>query len=220
MKKLNRIFIYLLGIILIALGAVLAIKSNLGASPISSLPLAISKVMPLELGSAAALLFIIYVAIQIVLLKREFKIIQLLQIVFAILFGKLMDLFNIAININVDSIILRITFCMASFFITAVGVMLTITANIVPVAPDGLTQVIAKKAKIDFGKAKLYFDGTVVILSIAILLICGKNLKGLGIGTILSALCVGRIVTLINKIFKEKVEGFIFSEDEVVEEVA
>ena len=84
MKNANRIAIYICGIFLLALGGVLAIKSNLGASPVSSLPLSISKVTSISLGRAAAILFIIYVGIQILILRRDFKIVQLLQIIFAI----------------------------------------------------------------------------------------------------------------------------------------
>ena len=54
-----------------------------------------------------------------------------------------------------------------------------------PVAPDRLAQAISKKANIDFGKAKIYFDCVVVALSIAILILNNKGLDGLGIGTIL-----------------------------------
>ena len=165
MKNANRIAIYICGIFLLALGGVLAIKSNLGASPVSSLPLSISKVTSISLGTAAAILFIIYVGIQILILRRDFKIVQLLQI---------MNFFNAIININVDSFYIRIVICILSFFITAFGVTFTITANIVPVAPDGLAQVISKKAKIEFGKAKIYFDCVVVALSVGILLINNK----------------------------------------------
>ena len=79
-------------------------------------------------------------------------------------------------------------------------------------APDGLAQVISKKAKIDFGKAKIYFDCIVVVLSVSILLVNSKGLDGLGIGTILSALLVGRIVVYINKNLKHKIEYMCFDE--------
>lgn len=212
MKSINRIVIYIGGIVLLALGGVLAIKSNLGASPISSLPLSISKVSRMSLGTAAAILFTIYVVIQILILKRDFKKIQLLQIVFAILFGQIMNFFNSIITININNFYSKIIICILSFFITAFGVVFTITANIVPVAPDGLAQVISKKAKIDFGKAKIYFDCTVVLLSVSILLFNSKGLEGLGIGTVLSALLVGRIVSYISKNLKHKIEYICFNE--------
>ena len=210
MKKFNRFIIYILGIFILALGGVLAIKSNLGASPVSSLPLSISRVSNLSLGTAATMLFTVYVVIQIILLRKNFKVVQLLQIVFAVLFGQIMNLFNSVININANNIYIKLFICVASFFITALGVFLTITANIVPVAPDGLTQIISLKNNIDFGKAKIYFDCVVVILSILILLLNGKNLDGMGIGTILSAILVGRIVFFINTYFKSSLEKIIF----------
>lgn len=211
MKYFKRVVIYICGIFIIALGGVLAIKSNLGASPVSSLPLSISRVSRLSLGTATIALFTFYVLIQIILLRKNFKKVQLLQIVFAILFGQIMNFFNSIINIDVDNFYIKITICLLSFFITALGVFITITANIVPVAPDGLVQVISLKRRIDFGKAKNYFDCMVVILSILLLLINGKSLEGLGIGTILSAILVGRIVFIINKYFKENLEKIIFS---------
>lgn len=211
MKYLIRGFMYIFGIFLLALGGVLAIKSNLGASPISSLPLSISSVSSLTLGTAATVVFIIYVGIQIIILRKEFKLIQLFQIVFAVLFGQLMNFFNLIININVENFYIRIFICLLSFFITAFGVVFTITANIVPIAPDGLTQVISKKTKIDFGKAKVYFDCIVVLLSVVILLLNHKSLSALGIGTVLSAVLVGRIVFVINKKLKSKLENIIFT---------
>ncbi|WP_221701525.1 DUF6198 family protein [Clostridium sp. K12(2020)] len=112
--------------------------------------------------------------------------------------------------INVENFYIRILICILSFFITAFGVIFTITANIMPVAPDRLAQAISKKANIDFGKAKIYFDCVVVALSIAILILNNKGLDGLGIGTILSALLVGRIVAYINKKMKQKIESICF----------
>lgn len=210
MKTINRIVIYICGIFLIALGGVLTIKSNLGASPISSLPLSISKISRISLGTAAAMLFTIYVVIQILILKKDFKKIQLLQIVFAILFGKIMNFFNVIITIDINNFYSRLFICILSFFITALGVVFTISTNIVPVAPDGLAQVISKKARIDFGKAKIYFDCSIVILSVSILLINNRELDGIGIGTILSALLVGRIVAYINKNLNHKIEHICF----------
>ena len=211
MKNLKRVIIYICGIFTLALGGILAIKSDLGASPVSALPLSISRVSGLSLGTATIVLFIFYVIIQIILLRKNFKKIQLLQIVFAILFGQIMNFFNLIININVDKFYIKIAICLLSFFITALGVFITITANIVPVAPDGVVQVISLKKKIDFGKAKNYFDCIVVVLSVVLLLVNRKNLEGLGIGTVLSAILVGRIVFIINKYFKESLENVIFS---------
>lgn len=210
MKYLNRIIIYVCGIFLLALGGVIAIKSNLGASPVSSLPLSISTVTNISLGTCAAILFITYVFLQIILLKKDFMPIQLLQIIFAILFGQLMNFFNVIIDFNVNSFIIRLLICSISFFISAFGVVFTITANMVPVAPDGLVQVLSNKFNRPFGKIKIYFDCIIVVISGVILILSGNGISGLGIGTILSALLVGRIVAAINKNIKPSIVEFLF----------
>lgn len=118
---------YILGLFLIALGSVLAIKSNLGVSPISSLPFSLTKVSSISLGAASTILFTFYVVVQIIILRKDFKIIQLLQVAFAILFGQLVNFFNTIININIDSYFIIIALFIMSIFVTAIGVFLTIT---------------------------------------------------------------------------------------------
>ena len=211
MKNLNRIIMYVSGMFLLALGGILAIKSNLGASPVSSLPLSISKVSKMSLGTATTILYSAYVLLQIVILKREFNIIQILQIFFAILFGKLMNLFNLLINIHIDNFYIKLVICILSCYVTAIGILFTVKANIVPIAPDGLTQVISKKMKFEFGKTKICFDCIVVVLSIMILLLNHKGIDGLGIGTILSALLVGKILERLKNISQNRIDNNIIA---------
>ena len=202
MKNLYRITMYISGLLLLALGGILAIKSNLGASPVSSLPLSISKVSKMSLGTATTILYSSYVILQILILKKDFNIIQILQILFAILFGKLMNLFNVSINLHIANFYIRLFICIVSCYITAIGILFTVKANIVPIAPDGLTQVISKKLKVEFGKIKICFDCTIVVLSIILLSLNNKGIEGLGIGTILSALLVGKILERLKNIFQ------------------
>ena len=74
-----------------------------------------------------------------------------------------------------------------------------------PVAPDRLAQAISKKANIDFGKAKIYFDCVVVALSIAILILNNKGLDGLGIGTIVAAFTMGKMVSITGSWIDQRV---------------
>lgn len=212
MRQVNRVISYILGLFFISLGSVLAIKSGLGVSPISSLPFSINKVVGVSIGTASTILFCIYVGIQIILLKRDFKVLQLLQVVFAVLFGQSVDFLNRAIYISLDSIYFKLILCIISIFIIALGVTLTLSAKIVPVAPDGLAQVISIKTNKEFGKIKVYFDCTVVMLSIILLIYSGKGLEGIGLGTILSAIFVGKVVLLINKNLQKTVFPRIYFE--------
>lgn len=86
-----------------------------------------------------------------------------------------------------------------SFVFTALGVTLTIKANLVPVAPDGLVQALSQKYNVPFGKIKIYFDLIVVILSCSLMLCVKGGIEGIGIGTILSVFTVGKMISYFAK---------------------
>lgn len=197
--SLRRFLKYLFGILILALGSVVAIKSGLGVSPITSLPFGINNVTDVSIGTASSILYIFYVVIQFFILKKDFKKLQFLQIVFAILFGSIVNFFNGIININFNNFVLNLLLLLISFIFTALGVTLTIKANLVPVAPDGLVQALSQKYRIPFGKIKIYFDSIVVILSCTLMFSVKGGIEGIGIGTILSVFTVGKMISYFAK---------------------
>lgn len=197
--EFRRFIRYIFRMIILALGSVVAIKSGLGVSPITSLPFGINNITNISIGTASAILYSSYVGIQFVILKRNFKKLQLLQIVFAILFGSIVNFLNWIININFNNFVLNLLLLLISFVFTALGVTLTIKANLVPVAPDGLVQALSQKYNVPFGKIKIYFDLIVVILSCSLMLCVKGGIEGIGIGTILSVFTVGKMISYFAK---------------------
>ncbi len=88
----------LLSLYLMTLGVVLCIKSDLGSSVISSLPLSLSIagsdgiVPPLSVGGYTIVMNFVFVALQILILRRRFEPVQLFQLVIGLAFGWLIDL--------------------------------------------------------------------------------------------------------------------------------
>lgn len=215
MKYLNRFICYILGLFALALASILAVKSNLGVSPVTSIQFSLSQVTGISLGIATIILYSIYIILQIIILKKDFQKIQLLQFLFAIFFGQVVNFLNAAINIDLHNFFTRLIVCIISFFITAIGVFLTITADIVPVSPDALTKAISIKKNMDFGKTKIYFDCIIVSIALIILIVFNRSVQGIGCGTLLSAVFVGRIVHFLNKKFKDKIEKIIFDKKNI-----
>lgn len=78
-----------------ALGVSLSVLSNLGVSPMSSIPYVMSQIVPsISMGSFTTGLFCCYVAIQAVLLGSKFHPVRLLQILGSFLFGWFVDITN------------------------------------------------------------------------------------------------------------------------------
>mgnify|MGYP000556214682 FL=1 len=73
--------------LIMTLGVAISVKSNLGVSPVSSIPYTITCVVGLEMGKATILFHAVLVLLQILLLRRAFQAKNLLQIFAGILFG-------------------------------------------------------------------------------------------------------------------------------------
>lgn len=91
----KRTVVYCAGLFIMALGVSLSVLSNLGVSPMSSIPYVMSQIVPsISMGSFTTGLFCCYVAIQAVLLGSKFHPVRLLQILGSFLFGWFVDITN------------------------------------------------------------------------------------------------------------------------------
>ena len=72
--------IYLIGLFIMTLGISMSVKSNLGVSPVSSIPYTITCITGLEMGKATILFHIILVALQFLILRGAFQIKSLLRL--------------------------------------------------------------------------------------------------------------------------------------------
>ncbi|MEI3178562.1 MAG: hypothetical protein V8S31_09860 [Lachnospiraceae bacterium] len=69
-----RLVVYLIGLFIMTLGISMSVKSNLGVSPVSSIPYTITCITGLEMGKATILFHIVLVALQFVILRGAFQI--------------------------------------------------------------------------------------------------------------------------------------------------
>ena len=88
---LRRCLLLVAGLIIMAFGVAFSIKAGLGTSPISSLPYVLSLFTPLTVGTATIAMHVTLILLQILLLRRRYDPVQLLQLPVAIAFGYLTD---------------------------------------------------------------------------------------------------------------------------------
>ena len=77
-KLFRRIIIYLAGIIILAFGITLNTKTGLGVSPIVSVAYCISVLTGINFGTMTFFYYVFLVFLQILLLRKDFKVWQLL----------------------------------------------------------------------------------------------------------------------------------------------
>lgn len=87
---------------------------------------------------------------------------------------------------------------------TGLGVVLSVNMRLVPNPGDGIVQAISDQTGKSLGLTKNLFDVGCILCSVAIGLIFAGRLVGIGIGTLLAVLGVGRAVALFNLLLRNK----------------
>lgn len=204
MKKENlpvRMLMLLTGIFVIAFGVALSIRSNLGTTPISSVPYVYNIVFPaVTVGTFTILLNLLFVVLQLILLRKNFKPYLLLQVPVVFIFGWFIDFSLYLLGGAVPgNYLVQWVFCIVSCVIIAFGVFLQVKANVVMLPGDGLVIALADTLRKEFGLTKILFDSFLVLVSLITVLIIREGFHGVREGTVASALLVGFIVQFYQK---------------------
>ncbi len=217
MKHLKtRIPMYFIGLFVMTIGIALSVKSNLGVSPVSSIPYTMTCVWGIEMGKATILFHIVLVLIQILLLRKKFKPVQLLQVLIGVVFGYFTTFCNYMVSFlpTPENLGIRIVMVLASTVFVALGIFLYLPANLIPLAGEGCMQAISSVTHIEFSKVKIGFDCTMVLISAVTCLSLLHTLGSVGAGTIIAAVLVGTLVGIFNHAFGKQRDKLLGKEEE------
>lgn len=220
MKHLKvRIPMYFIGLFVMTIGIALSVKSNLGVSPVSSIPYTMTCVWGIEMGKATILFHIILVLIQILLLRKNFKPVQLSQVLVGVVFGYFTTFCNYMVSFlpTPDNLVIRIIMVLASTVFVAFGIFLYLPADLIPLAGEGAMQAVSSVTGVEFSKVKIGFDCTMVLVSAIVCLSFLHNLGSVGAGTIIAAVLVGTLVGIINRAFGKKRDALLGKDEEIAE---
>lgn len=203
-----RYLVATLGLGFIALGIALSIKSDLGIAPVSC-PTVLAELwknsitignitLPLTVGVYTVIMHLTFIAIQIILLRRNFKISSLMQLPAAFALGILTDLSIWSCTwIVAETYSMKIILCFLSILITALGISLEVIANAWMLAGEETVAAISKVSHIKFEDIKVIFDVAMVVLTIVFSLILFNSWIGDGVtvivreGTVIVAIFTG-----------------------------
>ena len=158
MKNMKvRIPMYFVGLFIMTVGIALSVKSNLGVSPVSSIPYTMTCVWGIEMGKATIIFHAALVLIQILILRKRFRPINLLQVVVGIVFGYFTTFCNYLATYlpSTDNMVMRIVLMLVSTVFIAVGIFFYLPADLIPLAGEGVMQAVSDVTKIEFSKVKI-----------------------------------------------------------------
>ena len=200
MEKLKRYLIFLVGLFVNSLGVSLITKANLGTSPISSIPYVLSLNFPFTLGNFTIFFSIFLIVLQLIILRKNFKLEHILQIPVSIIFGYFIDLTMILFSwVNPEAYIMKIVYLLIGCLILGVGVYMEVLADVVMLPGESFVRAIVLTWKTNFGTTKICFDVSMSVIAAVLSFVFAGRLDGVREGTVIAALLVGFIARLIGK---------------------
>ena len=200
MEKLKRYLIFLVGLFVNSLGVSLITKANLGTSPISSIPYVLSLNFPFTLGNFTIFFSIFLIVLQLIILRKNFKLEHILQIPVSIIFGYFIDLTMILFSwVNPEAYIMKIVYLLIGCLILGVGVYMEVLADVVMLPGESFVRAIVLTWKTNFGTTKICFDVSMSVIAAVLSFVFVGRLAGVREGTVIAALLVGFIARLIGK---------------------
>ena len=222
-----RILFYAAGLLVLALGLTLNTKTGLGVSPIISVAYSISEIFDHNFGNMTLALYSVFVVIEMVLHlirarryrgegggalanagKKDLKLIFLmdfLQIPLSIVFTRFLNVFSAVIptlysdgSAAPGELAVRVVFLIIAIILTGIGAAMSLNMRIVPNPGDGIVQAIADTIHKSVGFTKNCFDLTNITITIVLSFVFAGHLVGIGVGTILAMIGVGRTIAVFN----------------------
>lgn len=208
---IKRYISFIVSLFFIGLGIAFSKQACLGISPVSSVANVLSiKFSFFSLGSWLIITNLLLLLGQIVILRKNFKPLQLLQIPLSFLFGYFTDFWLLIIKyIPNDSYTVKLGLLAVGIFFIGLGVAFGVIADIIMNSPEAFIKVLAEKTHKDFSTMKVIFDvcwvGLAVVLS---LVFFSGKLEGVREGTVITAVLVGFVVKFIRPTLQKRLTEF------------
>ncbi len=189
---IGKLMVYLVGLLVIALGINVSNLAGLGISPVSSIPKVLSNKFPeVTLGDMVIVDYIILGIFQFIILNKNFKLKNILGVPIAIIFGKMVDFVGIKAAIHPlsftiggitfgsdwqidgflvnfprpENIGMSLLYLIASIVIIGIGVYIYLLPKFVPMPAEGLAGAISEISGKKFGNCKTIVDMSLIVIA-------------------------------------------------------
>ena len=195
---------YIIGMILLAFGLTLNTKTGLGVAPVLTVPFCISEQFGVDFALATFTLYSVFIILQFILKGKDRKWANILQFPFSIAFSGLLHLFGNIVTISFEDVWRSGALLLAAMAITAVGVSMMVNMELIPNPADGFANTIGAATGRGMGMGKNILDLSCVGITCIICLCSKQPIVGIGVGTLVSMIGVGRCIAVFQKLFRLK----------------
>ena len=200
MEKTKRYLVFFVGLFINSLGVSLITKAELGTSPISSIPYVLSLKFPMTLGGFTILFSLLLIFLQLLILRRNFRLEHLLQVPVSIAFGYFIDLcMGLLSFVQPQSYPVKVADLLIGCVILGFGVFLEVIADVVMLPGESFVRVVVFRWKTEFGGTKVAFDVSMTVIAAVLSFAFQGRLNGVREGTVAAAILVGFIARLFGR---------------------
>lgn len=173
----------LIVILINSFGVVLMLDSGAGISAISSVPYAFSESFPaLTLGTWT----------------------YIFQGILVAAFSKMLDVYKTALAGLTMGIGYQIVYFIVSYLVICLGIALSNRCGLPIIPTDLFPREMADILKVPYSRVKITFDVTCLAVTAGLTFCFLGHIKGLGIGTILAAFTMGKVIGMIGNILDKR----------------
>jgi len=209
-----QIGVYIVGLFILSLGAPFALNSELGIPPVNSLPFVISFILEMPPGTVLTWVLVAFIILQILILRRDFELKNLSQIIFSFIFGYFINFAIFLIgDFSLPTYLGQLAMMGLSILAISFGLSTYMEARLINMSPEALVWAIVSKIPGGtFPPVKIVFDVTLVSTALILSLVFLGGLYGVREGTIISALLIGRLIPPARKIVVRALTAINFYE--------
>ena len=199
-ELIKRYIFLLAGLFVNGLGVSFITKAGLGTSPITSIPYTLSLGFTPTVGMFTLVFNIFLIILQVILLRRNFQLQNLLQLPIIALFSFFIDLTMSLLGfIQPETYLLKVISLVIGCLILGFGVFMEMVANVAMLPGEATVRAVSDVFSTDFSKTKIAFDSSMTVIAAILSFIMFRHLDGVREGTIVAAILVGFIARLFKK---------------------
>ena len=199
-KKLTLIrgeLALVVAVIINSFGVVLMLYSGAGISAISSVPFAFSEAFPALTLGTWTYLFQALLVFSLMVMRRRFVLPYLFSFVVGFVFGEMLDVHEAWIDILPTDLGWCILYFVISYGLICFGIALSNRCKLPIIPTDLFPRELSHITGISYPKIKISFDAICLVVTAGITFLFLGHLEGIGIGTVLAALTMGKTIGLI-----------------------
>lgn len=211
-ETLRRYGLFLLSLFMMGVAVAVMKRSGIGLFPTASVANILSvRFTSLSIGTWTLLWNLVIIMAQVVVLRKKFQLIQLLQVPVSILFGLFVDCgMWMTACLQPETYGGRIALVLSGTAIISVATVFAVVANVVMNSGEALVKAVADTTGRAFGNVKVCLDVLYVALTAGLsMLFFHGEILALREGTVIAALSAGWIVKLLLPILKKPLEKWL-----------